>query len=76
MSYLLMVSHGSGRRYVWGHEIDSIIRAEDLARKQAAYLNEHKSPRAPKVTVTVLRKVGEYGSNNASPKAGEVSTGL
>lgn len=60
MSYLLMVSHGMGRRYVWGHLIESILKATELATQQARYLNENKSPRAPKVKVSVLRIVGEY----------------
>jgi len=60
MSYLLMVSHGSGYRYVWGKELPSIVQAEALARSQAKYLNENKQPRAPKATVTVLRKVVEF----------------
>ena len=62
MSYLLMVSHGQGRRYVWGKEFESILKATELAEGQAKYLNEHKGPRAPKVKVTVLRKVAEYGA--------------
>ena len=61
MSYLLMVSHGTGRRYVWGKEIESVITATELASKQAKYLNENKGKGPPKVIVTVLRKVGEYG---------------
>ena len=63
MSYLLMVSHGTGRRYVWGKEIESIITATELASKQAKYLNENRDKGAPKVIVTVLRKVGEYGES-------------
>lgn len=63
MSYLIMVSHGAGPRYVWGKEIDSLLKAEELAKSQSDYLNSNRRPHAQKVKVTVLRKVVEYGFN-------------
>lgn len=60
MTYLLMVSHGKGMRYIMGGEIPSIDKAEARAKDMAKALNERKSPRAPKVTVTVLGIVSEY----------------
>lgn len=55
-----MISHGVGRRYIQGGEIASIIKADKLAEAQCKYLKSNKRPKAPKIKVTVLRKVSEH----------------
>lgn len=62
MSYILMISHGQGLHYVNSvrNPIKSLLTAEKLAKSQARHLNNNKHPQAPKVKVTVLRKVSEY----------------
>lgn len=62
MNYILMVSQGTKRPYLWGKEFSSLVEATKLASSQAIYLNANKGLLAPKVIVTVLRKVSEHGT--------------
>lgn len=61
-TYVFMVRWGSGPRYIEG-PIDapsgctSLLTAQKIAKSMVRHLQRHKSKRAPKPSVTILRVV-------------------
>lgn len=66
--YLLMVSHGKGRHYFQGggDVFHCLTLAARAGKAMAMRLNQNKKPRAPKVTVTLLRIVEVYDGNSVT----------
>lgn len=58
--YRIIISHGVGRSYLRSQRFDKVTAACGYAKDLAKAMNASKTPRAPKVRVTVLRVIEVY----------------
>lgn len=58
--YIKVLAHGEGMHYLCGPTSFSLIESCEAAKRKAVLMNANKSPRAPKVSVLVLRIVEVY----------------